>query len=688
MKAKNWMMPGRKAVIRLAVLIILGVSRLFPGLFAATHVFAQTVPIEPLQREAVMPSESSQTDKEGLGRYLAFTRPKISFGLSTEFREELRLREGVEKKDFNRSTNEKAEIETSGWLYHSGLAAYTLSYQPEWTQASEEHDPGLSSRSNLFVNGYQGDLSFFQYKPYTMHLFSNRRQYSLKSAFAAKTDTDAESYGADFNLKYSVLPTNLQYMHYENIQSGFYAATQEGDSIRSDIRYGTAKTNTRLSLKRQDQTRTTEGISSQVESANHDLRNDINFTNDKQVRLNSFASFQSTDSKQLNTSSFSLNEDLIWTHTKNFSSDYHAGCRRNEWRDTQDQNLSFSSGFRHLLYENLTTSGGLRTSMEDYNEGNVDAYGGRLNFDYQREIPWGILKLSMGHDYETNRRSFMQDYIIKTKSLMLRDDSLTFLDERNVDATSIIVTDDSGSIIYVNDVDYRLTLMNGFIRIQRTGFSSIKDGDTVRVNYRFLQDPQFDDALIGQAYGISLELWKMLTLGYHFSHNQQHISSGVSSSFPTNDTSNMADAKLAWRWTETSLNYTDTDRSSGISSTTWLTKERITFWPTSGLFFQVTGHDGRRHFKEENRSENFYGLTCSLNWLPVRWCRYTLETFKRDLSGETESTTSHGVESILELSYRIWGGTIRYQFYNEQDKLHDNQRQVYTIYAEIKRSLW
>ncbi len=690
MRAGIQMISRKQAGFLLAVLAVIGINCLFPGMILTPiPTCAQPGSIVSDQPPTDPQIESMQTEKEGFGRYLVFTRPKIGMGLSWEFQEEHRRLEGANSKDCQRTSRERAEIETTGWLYNPALAAYTLNYQPEWNQGTEEHEPGSKSSSNsLFLNGYHGDITFLQYKPYTVRLFSDRRLSALKSALAARTDTDSESYGGEFSLKYPVMPTNILYMHFDDTQSGFYHSIRTSDLIRGDIRLNTANTYTHLSTKHQDETRITEGIESRVKSANHDFRNDINFATDRQVQLHSYASFQSTDSKRLDTSNLNVNEDLYWTHAKNFSSDYHADYRSNQWRDTRNENWSLSAGLRHLLYENLTSSGQLFTSMDDYAEGNEQTSGGKLNFDYQRAIPWGMLKLSMGHDYELNHRSFLQSSIIRRQALVLQNTALTYLDQRNVDTASIVIADESGGVIYINGLDYRLSEINGFVRVQRTGFSSIKDGEKVWITYRYLQNPQFDDALSGQDYSIHFELWEMLMLGYRFSHQQQRILSGVAPQVPTNDTTNSVDVKLNWRWTETAFSYTDMARSSGISSTTWLTSEKITIWPTNNLYLQFNGHEGRRKFKDNYRTEHFYGLTGSLNWLPVRWCRYSLEVFQQDLSGQTEITTSQGMESILELSYRVWGGTIRYRFYNEQDKLHDNQRQIYTIYAEIKRALW
>lgn len=61
------------------------------------------------------------------------------------------------------------------------------------------------------------------------------------------------------------------------------------------------------------------------------------------------------------------------------------------------------------------------------------------------------------------------------------------LDNTNVDTSSIVVMDASGTIVYTEDIDYVVTASNRFVELELTTNSSIADGATVLVNYEWFQ---------------------------------------------------------------------------------------------------------------------------------------------------------------------------------------------------------
>ncbi len=627
--------------------------------------------------------------------YFGIERPKLGLKLSYEFEEERRTGPNIDSEDVTHAFREGIELETDGWVYNPALLMYKVGFEPEWEQRMEKHTSlGRESR-NFFIPSYLGDLTFLQYKPYTLNLFARRYTSPLRSAFTEKTETETETYGANLMLKHRVLPTTLSYTHFDSEETGFFESEEDRDDFRLSVRHPRKNSDTRLNATYSDNIRTTEvvktaeEITTRVKTSYNDIRNHYDLAGDGRKVLSSLASYRWTESNSIKTSDFGVSENFRWKHEKNLSSDYWIGYNKSRSEDFERGTTSFGAGLRHLLYENLTTSLKGHGSLSDFTGGSEDIYGGSLNFDYRRRIPWGMLNLNMGHDYKVTERDVAEQFIqVIDESHILRTGDVTLLENENVDINSIIVSDTTGTIVYVEDVDYTITVIDSFVRISRTTFGSIADGQEVLVDYIYLSKPGYDDFTFGQSYGINLDLWSALGLYYRYSHIRQSFLSGTRPDELIDDTIHAAGIRLDWRWSSTGLSYENARRSFDISTERWLAKETLTFRPMKRLFSRLSGRYGRTRFKESGEQEEFYGVRGQVDWVPRSWAKFRVEGFWDSVSGDIEETVDAGISSTLELSYRIWSAKLTYTFVDENDKLNDDRRTNHYVLFQIRRRLW
>jgi hypothetical protein len=580
-------------------------------------------------------------------------------------------------------------MRTRGYVYHPALFKFNISLEPELRQTIEKRDrEGSDSDSgNELKMSYNIDATFLEKKPYTLKLYAQRRDGEIKSAFAETTQTEYTSYGGNLQLKYRSLPTTFIYNHSSSEQSGFFNLDEDRDEFTINSRHKAGKSQTTLDATYTETDRTSGEVRGETKTSNTDLRNHYDITGDQRVGLRSSLSYRTTDSDNQDTTTFNANSNLDWRHTRNLSSNYRAGYSRQEQADGfVNKQALFGAGLRHQLYENLTTNFQGEAILEDFTGGSKDRYGGNLDLNYTRRIPWGRLNINLGYDLAYVTRENPEDPIqVTDEPQQLLDSEVTVLDNENVETDTIVVTDITNAIIYVENQDYTLEQIDTFTRIIREPLGNIANGQTVLVDYAYIPDPSYDDITFGQNYGINFLLWSALTLDYSFSRAEQNTVSGTPPPNPTDDTTHRAEARLKWRWTDSRLTYEDIDKSSGLGSTGWSAMEILRFRPWRRLLFSLVGHFGRREVKDINETTETYKLRSKADWFVSRWSKLSVEGFYDNVDGDSTRTVQTGLGTELELVFRIWRGRMRYSFSLEENKIANEDRRNHYFLIELFR---
>jgi len=630
-----------------------------------------------------MPNDASA---EYGGRNYSIDRPQLALDLSYDFESEERVGPYIASKNTTHVLKEKVDLQTAGWGYHPAFLTYTLGLSPEWEQTVERPDPGAKSTSDSFLLGYSLDTTFFPYKPVTLNLFGRRQRNALTSNLAARSETESDTYGATLMLKSRVLPTTLSYLHATLNQAGFYDSEEVRDEAYLQTRHEEKSNDTNLNAKYTATNRTVQGTTTGGENFSGGASNVWRLTPDQRGLLNSAGTYRWFENGENRSSGVSLSESLNWRHTRNFSTSYNLAYTRDSSGGYRSDSTSASAGFSHLLYENLTTSASGSASHSSQGE---DSYGGDLNFNYQRRIPWGTLNASMGRNYTVTKRSVGEQFLPVTgESHILLTGDVTLLGNRNVEIPSIVVTSADGSIVYLLDMDYRVELLGTSVRISRTSFGAIGDGQTVLVNYTYLSNPAFDDATYSQSYGAGLYLWSAWRINYTYGHSKQDVLSGIPPDVLNETTTQTLDTELAWRWSTTRLTWEDTESTSGVSTRRWRASEDLSFRPVDKVFFSLSGNFGETTLKETSLTEKFFGFGSKLQWSWSNWSRMSVESSYRKTDGTSNRTVDKGAAARLDWFSGIWSGEITYRFLNEEDRIGDQSLNRHSAYAAIRRALY
>lgn len=648
----------------------------------------QIVPLEVPPPPAEISNRSGLTPRGYTSRYFHLERPRVGLGLSYEFEEVRRHASGDDTKDTSNEFRERLPIETSGWAYHPALCKFTLGFVPEWSQTKRDLAPGPSESDNVFVPSYALDAVFLEPKPYTLHAFADRRELKLRSAFSEPTDTTIDTYGADLRLKYyKVLPTFFKYTHTDTDQSGFFDSNGARDDFQLSSQRITKNSTTTLNSLYSDDERTGGGDTVRVKNFDGNLGNEYYIGGDQRKTLYSKLGYRWTDTESQETTDYSLVEELFWRYTENLYTDYIFSYGKRDTDDFDSETTALRAKLQHLLYENLTTTFTTGAVLNDFTGGEENTYDGDLSLLYQRNIPWGVLNLTSGWNYSYTTREGSETLIqVTDEPHILTTGEVTLLDNENVELDSITVTDITGTIPYIENVDYTIEEINTFVRISRTTVGDIANGQTVLVDYRFFRDPAFDDTVFNQAYGIQFYLWNALTLSYRYQHADQDIVSGPPPDNPLDDTTQAAEIRLDLGWTDTRLAAEDTDRSNGTSTRRWLASQTFRIRPARRVSLDITGSYGRTKFTDVGETQKQYGGSARLLWTPAGWCRFRMEGFLNKITGDVEDRIDANLFAGLDLSYRIWRGNVGY--YYDRSGSSDTYRNRHAMIFEVIRVLW
>lgn len=619
--------------------------------------------------------------------YLYMEKPQLGLGFIYEFDNEKQINPGVNFESQRHEFRERLDIETRGWIYHPNFWQYDFDLKPEWAQRMEEDNTNKGSKS-VFLQGYFLNTTFLPYKPYSLSLFGRKQNIPALSAFSKVSDTDIESFGASLNLSYPVLPTTLSFVRNKEERTGFYSSKEDNKNWRLQSRHRKGSSATQLNGSYEEIRSSSEGVLSSVDSLSGSIDNNYSLE-EKKISFRTALSQRLTDRNTVSNSTFQFNEDINWEHRKNLTTNYYVTYNANTSGDAFSDSRNLGARLKHLLYENLTTDLSAGIEKKEFTGGSENNYKGQLAFNYRRPIPWGTFGANMGFTYELRSKSFDQDFIpVIDEPLALIGYNYSYLEKKYADIETVKVTDISGTKIYIKNLDYEVDEINYFARIRRLVGSDIADGEQVLVSYSYLStSPSYDDSILGQSYGMNLNLWSMLFLSYDYRQSKQRLISGIPPDELEDDKEHNARIELLWRFTDTIFSYKNSDRTAGNSIEEWQLDEVLTFRPAANLFCMLTGTVGHSEFKKDvDEKQDIYGFGFNIDWLPLSWGKLGLSGSRYIVSGDSTETEETAFTAIFEMSYLIWTGSLKYSYLLRNDNIIDETREISNIVFEIVRA--
>lgn len=634
-----------------------------------------------------------RTDDEGR-RYLKLESPSLGATVKYELNRDQRIVSNVKTVDTAHTVTERLELNSRGYLYHPALFQFGVKAVPEFTQRMQSYRGSSGDRSSNdgnFSPNYQLNATLLAQKPYTLTLFSQRIEAQTWSSFSGASSAVTTSYGADLALKYQLFPTTLGFSKSNGEQQGYYRSRSDWQefhllSRHNDKISGESSLSSTYSANQQQ----TNGIATSIKTLNTIVSNQVKLTSDERLKLSSNLQYTHQDATSNLTNSLFLNEQLNWRHLPNLQSLYLYSYRKISSTVSDSSWHSFEGRLTHTLYENLTTVAGLSASRNETDGGRQDTGSGLLNADYRRRLgSWGRLGVMVGLNEQYNRRYGDAGPVqISNEPHSLSIGSEVYLNQSDVDLGSIIVTNSSGSVIYLNGVDFRVDLVGRSAMLSRLPLGSIGDGQMVLVSYSYTRSSGYNDQLLTQQYGTTLELFRALYLSYRYLRADQTILSGTPPDRLSDSKIHLASARLDQGWGGSAFSYEDAVNTSDISYTRWEASQWFQLRYSNWLQANLRGYYGETSYRSVDDQKTTYGGTAGGYWSPASWLRFTLEGYLERTSGRLQRSVNGGGKLDMEASYRLWSARIGYKYTDQNDQISDYRRSNHILQFQISRTVW
>ena len=508
---------------------------------------------------------------DGEPRWLRLDIPQASVGLDVEG-----LKENVTANS-STSTHENlllvplVGLRLQGSVYHPNLMTFDLSGQGGlgWTYDSVT-SPGYSQVRNesqsLFT--YLATVNFLSAKPYNAtfsasqdHTYNNYDFFNTVTAdstrYGGRVAWSAKSFNVSTDVGYRDLFTSgitgtsdvaETYINFNGLSQrdhGSSTLTYNYDDFANQLNGGAAQTSLSQSVG---------------------LSDSETFGSRGQITSTTGASYGWAQSTVQNTETFNANENLTIKHRPNLESFLALNYQDSRLEPADSYNFQGVAGIRHQLYDSLTSTLDLHGTYTDFSSdgssATTDRYGVGVSESYSKRLgSWGRLTIggSAIVDHEDENSIGAGALTTINEAHVLKDTSVTFLNNPQVLTTTITVTGPGGAPTYVNGVDYRVIPHGELTEIQRVPTSvNLADGASILVSYQSesLFTTSFD-TLNGSAQ-IRLDLFNLVGV---YGRINVVDNNAPAAALAETLTDLVGGADVTWRWLRAGAEYEDFDSS-------------------------------------------------------------------------------------------------------------------------------
>jgi hypothetical protein len=388
----------------------------------------------------------------------------------------------------------KVGLNFDGSIYHSKLLDYYLSMELGLNNEHERlvepaaAEPDRSRSDTSPLQFYRGQALILKDKKLSGSVFGSYNLIRRDNDFFTRQTFYQEEYGAKLNYSGDTIPWNLMATRYEEEETDSPAPRS---SQRDELNFKASavrgpRERTRFNYLYQDfanqefNARPYDGIRNMLRF------NDASYLFADVLKLSSYVYYNDIESTSVPSATFSLREVLNARHTESLSSIYSYSYSTRDSGSTESVSQDAEASLRHQLYDSLTST--LSADLRDTSQTSQDIfrYGFALAESYSKYIGDSSM-LNLGVTFrrlDEEREASGGDTIqINNEPHTLTTGSPTFLNQPDVIASSITVTDVSGTILYREFFDYLVVQRESITEITRVVGGDIPNGGAVLVSY-------------------------------------------------------------------------------------------------------------------------------------------------------------------------------------------------------------
>jgi hypothetical protein len=612
-------------------------------------------------------------------------RPEITVTLEYQDKDESRSGPSIEpRREQTETFWQRLELQTRGWWYHPDLVLFSFGLEPQWKQQDASASNMFNRDDNNVFLGYFLDAYVLRQKSHSFKIFLLQNRNEFNSSLSPDNVTETDIARLMWIVDSELFPTSLTIESNDTKFEDFYATRDDSDILRLESKYSSEKHKVNLLSEYADQFRLT-GVQ-RIEIDRFLTNINSNYALSDRARLMSTVFGVNSESDVNDSKSVLWSERLMLQHRANLRSDYTVRFNSRENDNFKTDTRFLSGAVEHQLYENLTSRLELYTNKDEFNDGEIESSQADLDFHYTRRIPVGRLTITNGYLYrrEDNNIDAASSQVLNEPHTLVGT-TPAFLDRTNVDPSSIIVTDSTKVITYVEGFDYFLTFVGDSVGIERSVFGGIANGETVLVDYVFATQAPFEVDRRAARFGVDLDLWRVLRLYFNFSRTEERLISGTRPSDLADDYIRRVGASLRWRWSTTMAEYEVRDTVRTPLDRVRL-HQAFSFRVTPSLSFGASASYSETDFKESGNDSRTRRFAGNVRWDLGRWGRLEADAFLRDIDGESQKVDGDGLIARWSVRYGDWFGFVRFEELDEVDHLTTQERDRRLVTLHISRT--
>ncbi len=236
-------------------------------------------------------------------------------------------------------------------------------------------------------------------------LQTQRSEQLIDRTFGSSFNDIQTSYSANWLIRSKTIPTSFRFQRLEDQQKSLlgeedYSSEENSFEWQSEMHPTSNQTLSAAYHFSQTTERSGTGGSFDSQSQGGSVVDNLDFGARRQHNLSSSLDY-SQDTGVIDIERLRINEILRLKHTDSFDT-YWGYTFEDQTVDTTEQTSNRGmAGFRHQLYQSLTTTGHVSVSDTQLNDGSsVDDVLGDLFFDYRKKVPWGRLEANLSFSYD------------------------------------------------------------------------------------------------------------------------------------------------------------------------------------------------------------------------------------------------------------------------------------------------
>jgi len=379
-------------------------------------------------------------------------------------------------------------LESGSFIRHPNLLALDINveYNPEKLSEQFLIIPDRSEVRTL--KRFDLKTNFFQEKELTINTFANLNQNYINRESFTNSQTSRKFWGGGLFYKNKTLPFSINYQQGEwdqkEIETGrTYSYWQRNISSRISKSFFQTDKN-ELSFSHDEYIRKEANISSWETRNNYaELNSNIAFDAKKKYNFNTtISNFNQKGNDNLNRVQAFANLNMSLPMHFTFGANYNFFDIKDVLYRLDQQRYNINLG--HKLYLSLKTNVFYEHAFQKHTlYNNYDTKAG-LDINYTKKTLIGQLTLSYAfysryYKMESDPVSFQ----VINEEHTITDGQILLLNRPYSEPASVIITDNTGTIIYQKDLDYILIELNNYLQIQRIPGGQIANNSTILVDY-------------------------------------------------------------------------------------------------------------------------------------------------------------------------------------------------------------